>query len=587
MSAGTAVRHHSLSGRAWQFRRASEAAVEAVVRTTGVSDGLARLVVGRGIRPEEAGAWLDPEGGPGLPDGSAILDLDRAAILLADAVVRNQKVGILGDYDVDGAASAAQLVRFLRAAGGASVVHIPDRITEGYGPGLSAIARLQREGVRLLVTVDCGTTAFEALRFSAAQGLSVIVVDHHVAEAELPTAAAIVNPNRHDDPSRLGTLASSALTWLLIRAAGQELHRRGHAPGAQLQDADSLLDLAALGTVCDLVPLDGVNRTLVRRGLRVAARGTNPGLRAIAAEAGLQEAPQVGDFGFVYGPRINAAGRVGDSRLGFRILATDNPDEASRTAARLEILNQQRKSLETQVCTEALAQAEAAGGASCPVVVVAGSAWHVGVIGIVASRLVDRFRRPAVVCAREGDGFRGSARSLDGIDIGGPVIRARKAGLLTAGGGHRMAAGFTGRADRIAAFAAFLDAAVRAQSSGEGGARLMLDGVLAVSGATAAFGTELERAGPFGVGNPWPCYAFHRVFPVHPRVVGAEHVTCLLADETRGRVKAIAFRCVGTSVGSALLRGRPVDVAGEIRVSMWRGRPRAEVRVLDVGVCRA
>ena len=586
MNAGPAAPGRSLSGRIWQFRAADDQAVEAVVRATGVSDGLARLLVGRGIGPDQADEWLHAEAAHELPDGSSILDLDPAVALLADAVVLKRRIGILGDYDVDGAASTAQLVRFLRAAGAEPVVHIPDRATEGYGPSTAAIDRFHAAGVCLVVTVDCGVTAFEPLGHAAGLGLPVIVVDHHVAEAELPAAAAIVNPNRADDRSGLGTLTSSALTWLLVRALHRELSRRGLRYTAP--EPESLLDLAALGTVCDLAPLEGANRVLARRGLRALARGGNPGLRAMAAEAGLEEAPQAWHLGFVYGPRINAAGRVGDPRLGLRVLETDDAAEASRVARELELLNRRRQSLEAQVHADALAQAEAADGEDRAVVVVAGEGWHVGVIGIVASRLVDRFRRPAVVCAREGGGIRGSARSLDGIDIGGPVIRARQAGLLEAGGGHPMAAGFSGRADRLEALSSFLTAEVNeARPSRTAPSTLMLDGMLAVSGASVALGTELERAGPFGVGNPLPCYAFHRVFPVHARVVGANHVSCLLADDTRGRVKAIAFRSADTPVGDALLRGRPVDIAGQIQVSTWRGRKRAEVHIQDVAACRS
>lgn len=586
MNAGPAARGRSLSGRIWQLRAADEQAVEAVVRATGVSDGLARLLVGRGIGPDRASEWLHAGAVSDVPDGSSILDLGHAVALLADAVVLKRRIGILGDYDVDGAASTAQLIRFLRAAGAEPVAHIPDRATEGYGPSTAAIDRFHAAGVCLVVTVDCGVTAFRPLEHAARLGLPVIVVDHHVAEAELPVAAAVVNPNRTDDRSGLGSLTSSALTWLLVRALHGELGRRGHVPAAP--DPESLLDLAALGTVCDLAPLNGANRVLTRLGLRALAQGGNPGLRAMAAEAGLDESPQAWHLGFVYGPRINAAGRVGDPRLGLRVLETDDTAEAARMARELELLNRQRQSLEAQVHAEALAQAEVAGGENQAVLTVVGEGWHVGVIGIVASRLVDRFRCPAVVCAREGGGIRGSARSLDGIDIGGPVIRARQAGLLEAGGGHPMAAGFSGRADRLEALASFLNAEVSAaRPSGTAPSTLMLDGVLAVSGANVALGTDLEQAGPFGVGNPLPCYAFHRVFPVHARIVGANHVSCLLADDTRGRVKAIAFRSADTPVGDALLRGRPVDIAGRIQVSTWRGRKRAEVQIQDVAACRS
>ena len=585
MNAGPAAPGRSLSGRIWRYRAADEQAVAAVVRATGVSDGLARLLVGRGVAPDEANGWLRLAGMPHPPGVGSVLDLDRAAALLADAVTQRRRVGILGDYDADGAASTAQLVRYLRAAGVTTVTHIPDRVAEGYGPSVAAIDRFRAARAELVVTVDCGITAFAPLRHAADQRIPVIVVDHHVAEAELPPAAAIVNPNRGDDTSGLGMLTSSGLTWLLIDRLHRELVRRG-VRDRLLPEPESFLDLAALGTVCDLAPLTGANRDLVRRGIEILACGSNPGLRAIAAAARLEEPPQASHFSFVYGPRINAAGRVGDPALGLRVLETDDPEEAVRVAGLLEDLNRRRQSLEAQAYDEAVAQAEALGSDAGPVVIVVGEGWHAGVIGIVASRLVNRFRRPAVVCVRERDQLRGSARSLDNIDIGTPVIRARRAGLLEKGGGHPMAAGFTGSSGCLGDLVTFLNdeiAQARQPSPAEGD--LLLDGVLAVSGANVALGTELERAGPFGVGNPWPCFAFPRVFPVHARIVGSGHVSCLLADETRGRVKAIAFRSEGTPVGNALLRGRPLDIAGHVQVSTWRGQRRAEVHIQDVARC--
>ena len=585
MNAGPATPGRSLSGRIWRYRAADEQAVAAVVRATGASDGMARLLVGRGIAPDEANSWLRPAGMPHPPDVSSVLDLDRAAVLLADAVTRRRRVGILGDYDADGTASTAQLVRYLRAAGVTTITHIPDRVAEGYGPSVAAIDRFRVARAELVVTVDCGITAFAPLRHAAEHRIPVIVVDHHVAEGELPPAAAIVNPNRGDDTSGLGMLTSSGLTWLLIDRLHRELGRRGVRDGL-LPEPESFLDLAALGTVCDLAPLTGANRDLVRRGIEVLAQGGNPGLRAIAAAARLEEPPQASHFSFVYGPRINAAGRVGDPALGLRVLETDDPEEAVRVAGLLEDLNRQRRSLEAQAYAEAVTQAEARGADAGPAVIVVGEGWHPGVIGIVASRLVNRFRRPAVVCVRDRDQLRGSARSLADIDIGTPVIRARRAGLLEKGGGHPMAAGFTGSCSRIGELVTFLkDELAQARRPDSDESALLLDGVLAVSGANVALGTELERAGPFGVGNPWPCFTFPRVFPVQARIVGTGHVSCLLADETRGRVKAIAFRTEGTPVGNALLRGRPLDVAGQVQVSTWRGQRRAEVHIQDVARC--
>ncbi len=585
MNAGPATPGRSLSGRIWRYRAADEQAVAAVVRATGASDGMARLLVGRGIAPDEANSWLRPAGMPHPPDVSSVLDLDRAAALLADAVTRRRRVGILGDYDADGTASTAQLVRYLRAAGVTTITHIPDRVAEGYGPSAAAIDRFRVARAELVVTVDCGITAFAPLRHAAEHRIPVIVVDHHVAEGELPPAAAIVNPNRGDDTSGLGMLTSSGLTWLLIDRLHRELGRRGVRDGL-LPEPESFLDLAALGTVCDLAPLTGANRDLVRRGIEVLAQGGNPGLCAIAAAARLEEPPQASHFSFVYGPRINAAGRVGDPALGLRVLETDDPEEAVRVAGLLEDLNRQRRSLEAQAYDEAVTQAEARGADAGPAVIVVGEGWHPGVIGIVASRLVNRFRRPAVVCVRDRDQLRGSARSLADINIGTPVIRARRAGLLEKGGGHPMAAGFTGNCSRIGELVTFLrDELAQARRPDSDESALLLDGVLAVSGANVALGTELDRAGPFGVGNPWPCFTFPRVFPIRARIVGTGHVSCLLADETRGRVKAIAFRSEGTPVGDALLRGRPLDVAGQVQVSTWRGQRRAEVHIQDVARC--
>ncbi len=587
MTAAASATKRSITGRLWQYRNADDRISSDIARRAGVSNVLARLLAGRGMAAVEAEAWL--AGGTPLepPVIDQLCDLRPATELLADALARGTKVGVFGDYDVDGSASTAQLVRFLRTVGEPPAVYIPDRLRDGYGPNARAIDWFRSNGVELLVTVDCGTTAFAALEHAAAHGLEVIVVDHHVAESALPPAAAVVNPNRVDDSSGLHGLTSSGLVWVLLKCLREELLARGVGRAAEIPDPEALLDLAALGTVCDVAPLTGPNRWLVRHGLAAMGREARPGLRAIANAAGLEEPPHATHLGFVYGPRINAAGRVGDAALGLRILETDDPQEAARIAAQLEQWNLQRRSLEGQAYDEAVDQAEAAQSDQPSVVVVEGAAWHPGVIGIVASRIAARFRRPAAVCARDGTLVRGSARSFGSIDIGGAVIRARKAGLLLSGGGHPMAAGFTARADRFGDLVRFLNADVAARGDPDGiEESLLLDGVLAVSGANVALGVELESAGPFGKGNPHPCYALHRVFPVHPRIVGSGHVSCLLADETRGRVKAIAFRSQGTPIGNALLKGQPLDVAGQVHVSTWRGRTRAEVHIQDVARCR-
>ena len=562
----------SVRGRRWRPRLRDDRLAAALARRLDLDDIVARVLAGRGIGPDEAASFLDPTLRALLPDPSSLADMDAAAARLADAVMAGEPIGIFGDYDVDGATSAALLVRFIEAVGGRALVHIPDRMREGYGPSVGALVSLRDRGAGVFVTVDCGISAFEPLKLAAEAGLEVIVLDHHAAEARLPAAAAVVNPNRIDDRSGAGMLAAVGVAFLAAVALNRELKRRGHHGARAAPDLRSWLDLVALGTVCDCVPLVGINRALVRQGLKVMAARDNRGLAALADVAGLTEPPGAYHAGFVLGPRINAGGRIGEPDLGVRLLTTRDPDEAAGLALRLDGLNRERREIEAEVLRAALERAEAQAEAAC--IVVAGEGWHAGVIGIVASRLVERYDRPALVIAVSNGEGRGSGRSLAGIDLGAAVTAARQAGLLANGGGHAMAAGLTVATSRIDELTAHLrrrlEPAVRARPPV---AELGLDGALAVGGARAELIAALERVGPFGVGNAEPRLAVAAARVLRPDVVGGSHVRCVLAGADGGRLRAIAFRAAEEPLGRALLEGdgRPFHLAGKLRFNRWRG----------------
>ena len=446
----------SLAGRRWVRRSADERTVLTLQQRLGVSDIVARVLAGREIGVEDAADFLSPTLRAALPDPGHLLDMDKAVARLVAAVEAGERVVVFGDYDVDGATSSALLVRYFRALGVEIGVYIPDRVAEGYGPNAAALERLAGEGVNVVVTVDCGITAHDPLAAGQAAGLDVIVVDHHVAEPRLPVAAAVVNPNRLDDPSPHGQLAAVGVTFLLLVALNRALREAGRFAGGGEPDLLGLLDLVALGTVCDVVPLTGVNRALVAQGLKVMARRQNVGLTALADVARMDQAPGVYHAGFLLGPRLNAGGRVGEAGMGWALLTTEDMTAARAMAQRLDGFNTERQALEAAVLADALARVEAAGG-DAPVVTVAGEGWHPGVIGIVASRLVERLGRPVCVVAVNDGVGKGSGRSISGVDLGSAVIAARQKELLVNGGGHKMAAGFTVEPGKLDLLAAFLE----------------------------------------------------------------------------------------------------------------------------------
>ncbi|MFQ6016823.1 MAG: single-stranded-DNA-specific exonuclease RecJ [Kiloniellaceae bacterium] len=574
----------SLVGKRWEERLSDARLGLALAQRLDLPEVVGRVLAARGVGLEAAARFLDPTLREALPDPARLKDMDAAVERLLRAIAAGETVAVWGDYDVDGASAAAVLVRFLRAVGSEPRIYIPDRIAEGYGPNAPALLRLNRDGVALVVTVDCGVVAFAPLEAAAKAGLDVIVVDHHTAEPRLPPAVAVVDPNRldeprvADDPAGLGHLAAVGVTFLLVVALNRALRVSGwyERTGRRPPDLMGWLDLVALGTVCDVVPLTGLNRALVAQGLKVLARRGNPGLAALGDVARLDERPDGYHLGFVLGPRVNAGGRVGEAGLGVRLLATENPAEAAQIARRLDGFNTARRAIEAAVLVQAIAQVEAAGRAPGGLVFAAAEAWHPGVIGIVAGRLKDRYNLPALVVAVDaatGEG-RGSARSVPGVDLGAAVIAARQAGLLLSGGGHPMAAGLTVPAERIAELRDFLDArlgavleAIRFRPS------LGLDGALQPSGATAELVRQLERCGPFGTGNAQPRFAVPAARVARADVVGEGHVRCILAGADGARLKGIAFRALDGALGRALLDtgGRPVHLAGKLRLDSWAG----------------
>jgi single-stranded-DNA-specific exonuclease len=580
----------SARGLAWRERLDSAARnlATAISQRYQLHDLLGRVLAARGVRLDEVPVVLEPTLRALMPDPSTILDMDKGAARLADAIVAREPMAVFGDYDVDGACASALMQRFLRAHGSEARIYIPDRMLEGYGPNAAAMDELIGGGARLIVTVDCGTTSFEALARAKALGAEVIVVDHHQADERLPEAYAVINPNRQDDLSGLGQLCAAGVVFMLLVATVRELRQRGHYGEARpAPDLFDLLDLVALATVADVVPLQGLNRAYVARGLAIMRSRRNLGLRALVDAAGLRVAPTPYHLGFVIGPRINAGGRIGDAGLGARLLASGNEVEAAQIAVTLDKLNRERKLVEAQMLEEAVAEAERLIDAdpALPMLLVGSERWHKGVVGLVASRLVERFRRPACVISWEGAGLgTGSLRSVAGVDIGAAVRAAVAQGLLVKGGGHAMAAGLTVQRDRLEELREILFAALREPAQvALATAGLELDGALTPAGVNDELIELLERAGPYGQGNPQPRFAFpaHRI--KFAKVLGETHVRCVLEAGDGARLDAVAFRAAGQPLGELLLssNGMPIHIAGCLRRDAWGGRERIELQIED------
>lgn len=577
----------SFGGKRWRARGEDERLAQTLSQRFGLPDAVGRVMAARGVSLDDAPSFLNPALKDQLPDPSHLKDLDKAADRLVEAVRQGETIGIFGDYDVDGATSSALFSRFFEAVGGRTRIYIPDRMKEGYGPNAAAMEALASEGIRVVVTVDCGITAFEPLEAAAEAGLQVIVVDHHVAEPQLPRAHAVINPNRLDDDSPYGNLAAVGVAFLLVVAVNRALRGAGWYETRDEPNLLALLDLVALGTVCDVVPLTGLNRAFVRQGLTVMARRRNIGLAALADVAGVSEALKAYHAGFVLGPRVNAGGRVGEAALGAALLTSKSPDEAQSIAKRLDDYNQERRAIETACLDAAIEQVEeevAQGALDDGLVFVAAEGWHPGVIGIVASRLKGRYNRPACVVAFENGIGKGSGRSVRGVDLGAAVVAARQSGLLVNGGGHPMAAGFTVERDRGQALRAFLSERIAAHAGADGiVAELGVDGSLQPGAASVEFIESLEHLAPFGAGNARPRFVFPAVRVLKADVVGRDHVRCFLGGEDGARIKGIAFRSADQPLGQNLLSsgGMPMHIAGHLERDSWRGRDEAQMIIED------
>ena len=580
---------HSLTGRRWAERLGDERIALAMAQRHGLPDAICRLLAAREVDLEGVPDFLEPTLRKFLPDPSHLKDMDAAVARLVQAVQRGERIVVFGDYDVDGATSAALLLRFFRAIGGNIGVYIPDRRKEGYGPNAPALLKLREEGAAVVVTVDCGVTAYEPLAEARKAGLDIVVIDHHQAELALPEALAVVDPNRIDDQSPHKQLAAVGVTFLLCVGVNRALRAAGWY-GEQRPEPDlrQWLDLVALGTVADVVPLTGVNRALVRQGLLVMQQRRNPGLAALADVARLREPPGAYHLGFMLGPRVNAGGRVGQADLGARLLASDDVHEVGALAIRLDEFNAERRAIEREVLDQAIARIEGLYGPDRKglpaALIVESEGWHIGVIGIVASRLVERYGRPAFVIGMDGEVGKGSGRSVRGVDLGAAVLAARQSGLLINGGGHAMAAGLTVAREQLPHLIHFLDERIAPQLGAAPLVReLGIDAALAPGAATQELVNMIERAGPFGAGNALPRFALTGVRVDYAQPVGEGHVRCTLVGHQRGRVEAIAFRAGQSELGRALLDpAKPIlHVAGALRLDRYNGRESVRLQIDD------
>ena len=579
----------SALGRPWRPRLdgAGEARALAIAQVGGQDDLIARVLAGRGVAPETVDRYLDPTLRDLMPDPFSMRDMQAATERLRQAVEGREKVAIFGDYDVDGACSAALLSEFLTGCGCETLIHIPDRVTEGYGPSVEAMETFAAHGATLVVTVDCGAVSHKPFEAAARLGLDVVVFDHHQAPETLPPALALVDPNRQDDLSGLGYLSAAGVVFMALVALNRALRDSGFWSSRQPPDLMASLDLVALATVADVVPLVGLNRAFVVRGLQIMRRRARLGLAALFDVAGADGPPRPYHLGFLIGPRINAGGRIGDAALGARLLTTTDELEARDIAERLDKLNRARQQIEIAALAEAEAQALAALGLEerGAAVVVASERWPAGVVGLLAARLKDRFERPAFVLTLGEEHATGSGRSIAGVDLGRIVRAAADAGLLVKGGGHAMAAGVTLAKDRLGDWRAFLEerlseSVARARAE----AALSVDAAMTAGAATPELSERLEAAGPYGAGNPEPVFALPRHRLANVAAVGVDHLRVRAVAGDGSSIEGVAFRSVGKKLGEALVRldGAPVHLAGTLSVNRYRGRERAQLRIVDV-----
>lgn len=580
----------SITGRAWVARLAENRIVQAVAQNYGLPEIVARVIVGRGIDIDDVQNFLKPTLKETLPDPSIFKDMDKACSRIADAIIDEEKVAVFGDYDVDGATSSAIFKRFFKSLNRDITVYIPDRMKEGYGPNIKALLELKESAHNLVITVDCGIVSFDPLEAAHKAGLDIIVLDHHQAEVSLPKAVAVVNPNRLDEIQGYGQLAAIGVSFITIVGINRELRKRGWYKEQNIDEPDIIqwLDLVALGTICDVVPLVGINRALVSQGLKVMAARRNEGIKALSDVAGMAEAPSTYHAGFLLGPRVNAGGRVGRSEAGSILLSTDDPHLAENISRELNIYNAERQAIEAMVLEDAMHQVSnkiGVGGVVPPVIIASNVGWHPGVIGIVAGRLKEHFNRPTLVIAIDDNGdAKGSGRSIMGVDLGAAITAARQAEIIVAGGGHAMAAGLSLRVEQIAQLEEFLSARLETKvDDAIASLSLKLDGVLTLSAVTTGLVDLLDEIGPYGQGNAQPRFAFSDAFLSYVDIVGKDHVKCSFKSNDGKTVKAMAFRVADKPLGQFLLasRGKNIKIAGTIRNNHWNGYSSAEIFIDD------
>lgn len=575
----------SESGKKWRVRSYSEKDALLLSQRLTLPSIVAQMLAARGFKPETAEQFLNPTLKNTLPDPYILKDMEKAVGRITKAVLEKQNIVIFGDYDVDGATSSALLYRYFNQLGLPVRVYIPDRIDEGYGPNNVAFEMLRHEGTDLVITVDCGTTSFGPLERAAEIGLDVIVIDHHVAEPQLPIAFAVVNPNRLDEPENpLQHLAAVGMSFLLAVALNRHLRQNGFFESLPEPNLKDLLDLVALGTVCDVMPLKGLNRTFVKHGLKVLAARHNLGLKTLSNITKIDAMPTSYHLGFVLGPRINAGGRVGEAGLGSLLLRTENATQAEEIAVKLEEYNRVRKEIELEVLNAAYRQAELQ---LKPIIVVADQNWHAGVIGIVAGRIKEKYNRPACVISLSKDGVgKGSARSIAGVDLGSMIQAAKQSGLLIAGGGHAMAAGFTIEESKIPEFHAFLNQRALQFMSDDNVPVLELDGVLNLNALNADLIHKIDALAPFGSGNPTPKFALTHLRILKLDIFAGEHIRIIAGQLDNAKINAIAFRAVNTDMGQALInhKGFPIHLAGSVKLDTWMGNEKIQFIIEDVAL---
>jgi len=569
---------HSLTGRRWVGPGSDELRMaQALAQQTGLAEQVCLILARAGVDAAGCESYLAPTLRALMPDPSTLKDIDNATGIAADHLRKGSRIAVFADYDVDGAASAALLHDWLRQVGITPTIYVPDRIDEGYGPNTPAMQQLA-SGHELIICVDCGTLSHEPVAAARAAGAEVIILDHHLGGETLPEAGAVVNPNRQDEDSDLGYLCAAGVVFMFLVS----LNRTRRAAGETQPDLMSMLDLVALATVADVAPLVGLNRALVRQGLSVMARRGRPGLSALADVAGLSAPPAPYHLGYVLGPRINAGGRVGQADLGTRLLTESDPQRAAVLASQLDAFNVERRTIESDVQMQAIAQAEAR-SADGPLVWAAGEGWHPGVVGIVASRLKEAFNRPAVVIGLDKGIGKGSGRSIPGVDLGAAIAACTAEGLLLRGGGHRMAAGLTVAEQTLPEAMERLSALLGRQGSGAAGpADLQIGGMLSPQAATAEFVEMLERAGPFGAGAPQPRYVLPDVRIRNARRVGDSHLSLRVGDGS-AQIQAMAFGAFDGPMGHALSKndGNAWHLAGRLEIDDWGGRRKARLRLED------